>query len=96
MDVALFLIILASVGAGVAGSLAATWGLRRRTYSLELEVAYVSGILQREVKARAAGERWRKKDELEERVEELVNLTTPGAPAQKVPFWQRFPRQEQP
>lgn len=49
-----FLLLIACVlGGGVAGALLRTWDIHRRLYSLEVQLAEVQGIVQREVKIRA-------------------------------------------
>lgn len=59
---ALFLLFCACIAAGVVAGVVHTWSLRALTYSLDTRLAVVEGLLQREVKARAGQERWKKPD----------------------------------
>lgn len=94
MDLALVVIFVGGIVAGVCSFLAATWHFHHRLYSLEDTVALLEGIVNREVKARAGMTRKVMKDPLEEQLEQVL-AETPAAnpPAVKVPFWQRFPRE---
>lgn len=56
MDYAIILLIAACLGAGVAGSLLTTWGLRRLAFRLESELEDVKQTLIREVKRRAGAQ----------------------------------------
>ena len=81
MDLAFVLLIVAAVAAGVAGAVARTWSIHSRLYSLEDRVAIVEGVTQREVKVRAATERWKRPTKDEERIEAaLATLPPPQAP----------------
>lgn len=60
MELAAYLVVALCVGAAVAGAVARTWSLHSRLYSLEDRVGVIEGTVQREVKIRAAQERWSK------------------------------------
>ena len=80
MEIATILLLVACVAAGVAGAVGSTWNLRTKTYSLEHRLTLVEGILQREVKVRAATERWKpsnRSDELLKVTQDLVAQTKP-------------------
>jgi ABC-type lipoprotein release transport system permease subunit len=64
---AFILLIVACIAVGVTSAVVRTWALHSRTYSLEDRIAVLEGTLTREVKTRAATERWRpKKDDASE------------------------------
>lgn len=54
---AFLLLIACVIGGGVSGALLRSWDIHRRTYSLEVQLAEVQGIVQREVKIRAGTQR---------------------------------------
>lgn len=81
MEFALWAVILISLAAGVCGALLNSWGLRRKVYRLELDVADLQNKLLTTVKQNAAGARWDKKKLLEEAQE----LLKPMAAAQTHP-----------
>jgi len=62
---ALIVLVTACVAAGVCAAVVHTWSLRALAFDLSTRLAMVEGSLQREVKARAGQERWKKpaKDE---------------------------------
>ncbi len=55
---ALLIHILTSLGLGALGGVLVGFTLRTRVWRLEHEIAHFQGQLTREVKSRAAGERW--------------------------------------
>lgn len=59
---ALILLVTGCIAAGVVGALIHTWSLKALAFSLEVRLGVVEGTLQREVKARAGQERWKKPD----------------------------------
>lgn len=65
MEYAIWLIIVSAVAVGVVSAVVRTWSLHSRLYSLEDRVNVLEGVTNREVKIRAAAERWSrpKKDE---------------------------------
>lgn len=86
MEIVTWLLIAGVISGGVAGALLRTWALHSRTYSLETRVAMLEGITTREVKARAANERWRKPS----RDEDLAALAAlaPKIPERKLNYWE--------
>lgn len=93
MDLALLVIFVGGIVAGVCSFLAATWHFHQRLYSLEDTVALLEGIVNREVKARAGMTRSMKKDPIEAELEQaLAGNPQPAPPDPKIPFWQRYPR----
>ncbi len=87
MELATYLLIAAAVAAGVVGAVARVWSIHSRLYSLEDRLSLVEGILTREVKVRAATERWKRPSRDEERIAEaLANLPPP--PTQKKNWWE--------
>lgn len=83
---ALILLIGGCIAAGVCAAVVHTWSLRASLYDLQDRLAIVEGALQREVKARAGQERWKKPDKDKELIGELVN--SPQAPARKLNWWE--------
>lgn len=85
MEYGLLLLVACGVGGGVLGALLRTWAILSQLHALEDRLSIVEGIQTREVKTRAAVERWKKPsaDELA-----VVNALQ-QAPPQKsaVPFW---------
>jgi len=80
MEIAYFLLISAMVAAGVVGAVARTWTIHSRLYSLEDRVGLIEGIVQREVKVRAAQERWKRPAKDEERLVEALSALPPPTP----------------
>lgn len=81
MEIASILLIVACIGAGVAGAVGSTWNLRIKSYSLDHRLTLIEGIVQREVKVRAAQERWKAPktdDALVALTRDLVTQTKPG------------------
>ena len=78
MDIALVLILASACAIGVTSAVVRTWSLHSRIYSLEDRVAILEGTMQREVKSRAATERWRKPDKDEALAKELMGASTAG------------------
>lgn len=81
---AVVVLISACIAAGVVAGVVHTWSLRASHYSLESRVAVVEGVLQREVKARAGQERWKKADKTETLFSELAHA---GPPKPTQPWW---------
>lgn len=86
MYAAILLLLAAAAGAGFLGAFLRSWSFHSRLYALENALAVVEGTLQREVKARAAGERWKKKDLLDETIEAAV-IDQGLAEKRKPQFW---------
>lgn len=83
-DFALLLVVVSCIAVGVTSAVVRTWSLHRRTYSLEDRVAVLEGTLTREVKTRAAQERWKKPDKDLELLNQ-VNTT----PNRRLNWWER-------
>jgi len=83
---ALFLLLASCIAAGVVAAVVHTWSLRALLYSIDTRLVVVEGLLQREVKARAGQERWKKPAKDEELVKELLKQTV-QPPAYKGPWW---------
>lgn len=90
MEIATLLLISGSVAVGVVAAVVRTWSLHRRAYSLEDRMAVVEGILQREVKTRAAQERWRKPDKDQELLETMRNQKV--QPTRQLNWWEKVAR----
>lgn len=86
MELGLWLLIACVVAGGVAGALLRTWSILSRVYSLETRTAVLEGISAREVKIRAANDRWKRPSKDEEVL--VAALATPPPPERKVPWWQ--------
>lgn len=86
MEYALYLVIASVVAGGVGGALLRTWSIHSRLYSLETRTAVLEGITTREVKIRAATDRWKKPSKDEEAL--VAALAAPPPPERKVPWWQ--------
>lgn len=84
MEIAVYLIIAACVGAAVAGALARTWSLHSRLYSLEDRCGVLEGTVNREVKIRAAQDRWSKPTKNDTL---FAQMPTDVAPQRKGPWW---------
>lgn len=80
---ALFLLFVCCMAAGVVSGVVHTWSLRALAYSLDTRLAVVEGLLQREVKARAGQERWKKPA----RDEEMIKALLPQPVASNLPWW---------
>lgn len=81
-----FLLLIACVlGGGVAGALLRTWDIHRRLYSLEVQVAEVQGIQQREVKIRA-GQTKTSVPRIDKEALELLKTAQTQPPAQATPL----------
>jgi hypothetical protein len=87
MDYALIMVFVACIAVGVVSAVAKTWAFHTRLYSLEDTVNVMQGNLQREVKIRAAQERW-KKPSLDETLITSA-LENPPAPKSKQPWFRR-------
>lgn len=86
MNVEFLVLPLISLALGALGSIAATWSIHARLYSLEDRQSVVEGTLQREVKSRAASERW-KKASVEEELISNVLLTQKPLENKKPKWW---------
>lgn len=73
MEFGLVLLISSVLAGGVIGALVRTWSIHARLYSLEDRVNVVEGIVTREVKTRAATERWKKPSKDEELLLNAMN-----------------------
>jgi len=88
MDVAVLLLIVACVAVGVVAAIVTTWRLRARLYEVEDRLEVLGGIQQREVKSRAATERWKKAD----KDEALLSGLSPAQPVKRYNWWEALPR----
>lgn len=87
MEFAVILVLVASISVGVVAAVVRTWSIHSRLYSVEDRVNVLEGNLSREVKIRAAAERWKKPAQ-----EELAILDAmKNAPVQKasLPWYKR-------
>jgi hypothetical protein len=80
----LIVLVTCCIAAGVVSAVVHTWALRAHAYSLEDRVSILEGTVSREVKVRAAQERWKKPD----RDAELIANLQPQQPAKKLNFWE--------
>lgn len=87
MDFALLLSVSAVVGGGVLGALVRAWSIHSRLYSLEDRVNVAEGILTREVKTRAATERWSKPTKNEQSILEAM-VIQPAGQIKKPKWWE--------
>lgn len=85
MEYGVLLLILAAVACGVTSAVITTWSLRSRVYSLEDRVAIIEGTVTREVKIRAATDRWVKPNRTEEAI--TAALAIPVAPPAHKNWW---------
>lgn len=84
MDYVVLLIVTGCVAVGVTAAVVRTWNLHARLYSLEDRINTLEGIQTREVKIRAAQERWSrqpKEDAL------FAQIATATAEPKKGPWW---------
>lgn len=81
------LLIASVIAGGILGAVARAWSLHARLYSLQDRLNVLEGVQNREVKIRAAGERF-KRPSKEEAAIEAALLHAPGPPAKEVPWWQ--------
>lgn len=86
MDYAILVMISVAIGAGVFGAIARGWSLSSRLYSLDDRMSLVETNLLREVRARAAGARWTKRDEQEDLIQQAL-LDQPKQ--QPLMWWQK-------
>lgn len=86
MDAAFFLLLASTVAIAVTSSIVTTWSLRARLYALEDRTNVMEGTMTREVKIRAAQERWGKKPSKEE--ERIAAALENPQPVLAVPWWQ--------
>lgn len=87
MEYALYLLIAGGLGVSTAAALVRTWSLHSRLYSLEDRCNVLEGTVQREVKIRAAAERWKRSDRDIEMVASAVGGGADSSP--KIPWWQK-------
>lgn len=87
MEIGLLVLISAVVGGGGLGAIARAWSFHSRLYSLEDRLSLAEGILNREVKTRAAQERWKKPSKDEELVALALKEEKKPAPAF---WWQKY------
>lgn len=87
MDYALLLVFTAAIAVGVVSAVVRTWSLHRRVYTLEDRLEVLEGIQTREVKTRAAQERWKKPD----KDTELLAALTNGGSGRKKNWWETLP-----
>lgn len=59
---ALVLLFIGCIAAAIVSAVINTWHLRATLYDVDSRLSVVEGNLQREVKARAGQERWKKPD----------------------------------
>lgn len=85
MDLGLYVVLSLCTGVAVLGALARGWSLHSRLYSLEDRINVIEGTVTREVKIRAAAERWKKPAEEDSKI--LEALKTPAQPTASVPWW---------
>lgn len=85
MSVEYLVVSLVCLGLGALGSIAGTWTIHGRLYSLEDRLNLVEGSLLREVKSRAATARWQKVNQDEEAI--AAALANPTASAPRKPKW---------
>lgn len=85
---ALLLLIACVIGGGVAGALLRTWDIHRRTYTLEVLMGEMQGIVQREVKIRAGTAR-QAAPKIDREVQEMVRAAgnTPATQAVPLQWW---------
>lgn len=94
---AVFLLISGCIAAGVTAAVIHTWSLRAHAYSLETRLSVVEGTLQREVKARAGQERWKKPAKDDDLAAALLAAAKP--PPDIRPWWMKvghLPREYKP
>ena len=89
MSIEYLLLPLACFGLGVIGAIAGTWTIHGRLYSLEDRQSVMEGSLLREVKSRAATERW-KKQSIEEAAIESALQAPPAAEPRKAKWFQQL------
>lgn len=81
------LLVTCCMAAGIVGGVVHTWKLRAVSYSLDTRLAIVEGLLQREVKARAGQERWKKPSRDEEALALAATLAAHNAPQAPKNWW---------
>lgn len=85
MEYGILLAAACVVGGGVLGAVIRAWSISTSLKDIEFRCTLIEGILQREVKTRAANTRWSKPDPNEELVK--AALTIKGN-TKTVPWWQ--------
>lgn len=85
MDAAFFLLLASTIAVAVTSAIVTTWSLRARLYALEDRCNVMEGTVQREVKIRAAQDRWSKKPSKEE--EMIAAAMANPAPPVAVNWW---------
>lgn len=86
MEYGLLALIAAVIAGGVSGALLRVWSIASRLYSQETRLSVLEGVSSREVKIRAANERWKKPSAAEDAV--LAALANPPAPSSPANWWQ--------
>lgn len=86
MDLALVVLIAAALGGGVIGALVRAWSIHSRLYALEDRLLVVEGVSQREVKIRAATERWKKSDK-DDALLTTLQTAAQLQPKLQLPWW---------
>lgn len=93
MDIGFLAAIAAVVAAGTLSALIRGWSLLARLYTLEDRLNIVEGVQTREVKNRAAGVRWTKRDAEQAVLEAALEAPKPQT---TLPWWavaaQKHPR----
>jgi hypothetical protein len=88
MEYALILLFVAAIAVGVVSAVVKTWSFHTRLYSLEDRLTVVEGVQQREVKVRAATERWKKEPKDDAAIEAALLAPAP-AKQRKLNYWER-------
>lgn len=88
MEYALLLTILGAVAVGTTSAVVTTWRLRVTLLELSDRVNVLEGITNREVKVRAAAERWKKPD----KDLELLQAMAQQVPGTKKNWWEVLPK----
>lgn len=88
METALLVAIALCIAAGVTGALIRSWSILSRLYSLEDRVGIIEGTVTREVKVRAAAERWKKPSKDEAAI--VAALEAPPEPKIQKAWWENL------
>lgn len=87
MELGFALLITGVIAGGVSGALLRVWSIHSRLYSVESRLSVVEGISVREVKIRAANERWRKPSKDEEAIAAAI-AAGPAPVTRKLNWWE--------
>jgi hypothetical protein len=90
MEYAVLLLILACVCVGVVSAVVTTWRLKSTLLEVLDRLALVEGICTREVKVRAAQERWKRPDKDAALLDALK--TNSSTPTRKANWWESLPK----